>query len=108
MSAHVSAPHVISRSTLVHLSLQARSNVSLEYITVLGQCCPSGRDFSLNLFVLVVIPGAVSLSSQVDVTFNVLDLRVVNIYWCVVSHNYLCLLHVPIQTLIFTFISEFL
>ena len=87
VSAHVSAPHVIAGNTLIHLSLQACSNVSLEYVAVLGECCPSGRDSSLDLFVLVFIPGAVSLSCQVDVTLNVLDLCVVDIYWCVVFHN---------------------
>ena len=87
VSAHVSAPHVIAVSTLVHLSLQACSNISLEYVAVLCECCPSGRDSSFNLLVLVFVSGSVSLSSQVDVAFNVLDMCVVNNYWCVVVHN---------------------
>ena len=62
------------------MSLQACSNVTLEDVTVLGECCPFGRDSSLNLLVLVFVSDAVSLS-QVDVTFNVLDLNVVDIYW---------------------------
>ena len=61
------------------LSLQAGSNVTLEDIAVLGECCPSGRDSSLNLLVFVFGSGAVSLS-QVDVPFNVLDLGVVDIF----------------------------
>ena len=60
----------------VDLPLQARSNITLENGVVLGECCPSGRDSSLNL--LVFASGAVSLS-QVDVVFNVLDLSVVDI-----------------------------
>ena len=48
---------------------------------MLGECCPPGRDSSLNLLVSVFVSGAVSLS-QVDVAFNILDLSVVNIYWC--------------------------
>ena len=50
----------------------------------------SRLDSSLNLLVLVFVSGAVSLS-QVDVAFNVLDLSVVDIYWCVVFHHHLCL-----------------
>ena len=45
------------------------------------KCCPFGRDSSLNLLVLVLVSGAVSLS-QVDVVFNVLDLSVIDIYKC--------------------------
>ena len=54
---------------MVDLSLQACSNVTLEDNVVLGECCPPGHDSSLNLFVLVFVSGAVSLS-QVDVAFN--------------------------------------
>ena len=43
--------------------------------------------------------GAVSLS-LVDVTFNVLDLNDVDIYWCVIFHHHLCLRLVHFQTLI--------
>ena len=76
VSAHVSAPYVIAGNTrVVDLSLQACSNVTLEIVAVLGECCPSGRDSSLNLLVLVFVSGAVSLS-HVDVAFNVLDLSV--------------------------------
>ena len=36
----------------VHMSyklvFQASSNVTLEYVAVLGECCPSSRDSSLN------------------------------------------------------------
>ena len=54
----------------------------LKNVAVLGECCSSGRNFSLNLLVLIFVSGGVSLS-QVDVAFNVLDLSVVDIYWCV-------------------------
>ena len=66
------------------MSLQACSNVTLEHVEVLGECCPPSRDSFLNLLVLVFVSGAVSLS-QVNAAFNVLDLNVVDIYWCVVS-----------------------
>ena len=62
--------------------LQACSNVTLEDVAVLGECSPSGHDSSLNLLVWVFVSGAVSLS-QVGVALNVLDLSVVDIYWCV-------------------------
>ena len=68
VSVHVSTPHVIAGSKHV-----ACSNVTLEDVAVLGECCPSGRDSSLNLLIVVFLSGAVSLS-QVDVTFNVLGL----------------------------------
>ena len=60
------------------LVLQACSNVTLEDGAVLGECCPSARDSSLNLFVLVFVSGAVSLS-QVYVAFNLLNQSVVDI-----------------------------
>ena len=56
------------------MSLHAWSNVNLEDFVVLGEFRPSGRNSSLNFLVLVFVSGAVS-QSQVDVTFNVLDLR---------------------------------
>ena len=71
VSAHVSAPYDIA--WVVDLSLQACSSVTLEDVTVHGECCPSGRDSALNLLVLVVVSGAVSLS-HVFVAFNVHDL----------------------------------
>ena len=49
-------------------------------VTVLGVCCPSGCDSSLNLLVLVFISGAVSLF-HVDVSLNFPDLCFVDIYW---------------------------
>ena len=61
-SAHVNAPYVIAGSTHVDLSLQACSNLTLEYFAVLGECCPSGRNSSLNLLVLDCVAGSVSLS----------------------------------------------
>ena len=72
------------------MSLQACSNVTLEDVTVLGECGPSSHDSSLELLVLVFVSGAVSLS-QVDVAFNVLNLSVVDIYWCISFHYHLCL-----------------
>ena len=61
------------------MSLQACSNVTLEDVEVLGECCPS----SLNLLVLVIVSGALSLS-HVGVAVGILDISVVDIYWCVV------------------------
>ena len=72
------------------MPLQAGSTVTLEYVAVLGECCPPGRDSSFNLIALNFVSGAVSLS-QVDVAFNVLDLSVVDIYWYVGYHHHLCL-----------------
>ena len=70
------------------MSLQPCSNV--DDVAVLGECCPSGRDSSLNLLFLVFVTGVASLS-QVDVAFNVLDLNVVDVYWCVGFHHHLFL-----------------
>ena len=86
------------------LSLQACSNVTLEDVAVLGECCPSGHDSSLNLLVLVFVSGSVSLS-HVDVAFNVLVLNVIDIYWCVGFHHHLCLRIGHLQTLIVAFIN---
>jgi len=72
---------------------------------VLFECRQSGHNSSLNSLVLGFVCGAVSLS-QVDVAFNVLDLGVVDIYWCVVYHHHLWLVH--LHTLIFTCNSSFL
>ena len=44
---------------MVDLPLQACPNGTIEYVEVHGECCPSGRDFSLNRFVLVCVSGAV-------------------------------------------------
>ena len=44
------------------LSLQAFFKVALEDIAVLGECCPSGRDLSLNILVLVFVFGALYMS----------------------------------------------
>ena len=44
------------------MSLQACPNVTLEDVTVLGECSPSGCEFSLNHLVLVFVSGAESLS----------------------------------------------
>ena len=63
---------------VVDLSLQACFNVTLEDVAVLGECCPSGRNSSLDLLVLVFVSGAVSLF-QVDVAFKVLDLSVIDL-----------------------------
>ena len=70
--------HYWKYARVVDLFLQARSNV-----TVFGECCPSGHDSSLNLIVLVVVAGVVSLS-QVDVAFNVLYLSGVDIIYYLV------------------------
>ena len=60
VSAHVSAPYVIAGNT----------HELLENVAVLDECCPSGRDSSLNLLVLFVVSGAISLS-HLDVAINV-------------------------------------
>ena len=96
VSAHVSAPYIIAGST------HAFSVVTLEDFAVHGECCPPGRDSSLNIFVFVFVSGAISLS-QVDVAFNVLDLSVVDIYWRVVFRYHLYLRFVHLHSLIFTF-----
>ena len=65
VSAHVSVPYVIAGSmqvVVVDLSLQACSSVTLEDVAVLGECCKSGHDSSLNLLALVFVTGAISLS----------------------------------------------
>ncbi|KAK2170756.1 hypothetical protein NP493_1143g01020 [Ridgeia piscesae] len=97
MSAHVSAPYVIA-------GIMSCRFASSKNVAVLGKCCPSGRDSSLNLITLIFVSGAISLS-QVDVAFNVLDLSVGDIYWCVGFSHHLYLRLVQLQTLIVTFIS---
>ena len=69
--------------------------MSCRLVAVLDECCPSGRDSSLDLFVLGFVAGAVSLS-QAEVAFTVHDLSVADIHLCVGFHN---------QTLIVTFIT---
>ena len=76
-----------------HLSLQTCSNVTLEDVAVLVECCPSGRDSSLNLLVVAVVSGALSLS-QVDVSFNVCYLSGVDI--CIgVSFSIITFIFIP-------------
>ena len=48
---------VLSRY-VVDFSIQAYSNVTLEDVAVLGECCPPSHDSSLNLLVLVFVSGA--------------------------------------------------
>ena len=72
--------------TLVHL--QSCPNVIHEDAAVLVECCPFGRDSSLNLLALVFVSGAMSLF-QVYMAFNVPHLNVGDIYWCVIFHHYL-------------------
>ena len=80
--------HCWKYTRVVDLSFQACSNVTIEDVVVLGECCPCSRDSSLNLLVLVFVSVAVSLS-QADLSFNVFDLSVVDIYCCVVFHHHL-------------------
>ena len=61
------------------MPLQACSNGTLEDVAVVGECCPSGHESSLNLLVLIFVSGTVSMS-HIDVAFNVLSLSVVDIY----------------------------
>ena len=72
------------------MSFQACCNVTLEDVAMLGECCPSGRDSSLNLLVLVFVSGAVSVA-RIDLALTVLDLSVVDIYWCVGFHLHIYL-----------------
>ena len=98
-------PLVTPLATALSGRWSACSNVTLEDVSVLGECCPSSPDSYLNLLVLVFISGAVSLSQvDLDVDFNTLDLSIVDIS-CVGSHHHRCLRHVRLRTLIFTFIS---
>ena len=60
-----------------------------EDVTGHGECCPYGCDSSLNLLVLGFVSGSVSLS-HIDVAFNILDLFVVDMYWCVSFHHHFC------------------
>ena len=62
VSVHVSVPYVIAGST--H-ELQACSNVTFEDVAVLGKCCPSGRDSSSDLLVLVCVYGAKYIRSYI-------------------------------------------
>ena len=57
--------------------LEAGSNVILEDVAVLGECCPFGRD-SLSVFVLAVVSGAVSLS-QIEIAVTILYMSGVSI-----------------------------
>ena len=50
------------------MSLQTCSNVTVEDVAMFGECCPSGRNFYLNLLVLVFVSGIVSLSQVVITT----------------------------------------
>ena len=61
VSAHVSAPYVIAGSTH-ELYTCLFKHVPVVPLKMVGECYPSGRDSSLNLLVLVVVSGAVSLS----------------------------------------------
>ena len=106
MSAYVILWHCWKYACVVDISLQTCSNVTLEDVAVLGEYCPSGRDSSLNLIVLIVVSGAVSLS-QVDIAFNILHLSDIGIYWSVGFHHHLCV-RLVLLTLSFIFISLFL
>ena len=81
----------------------AGTSVITEYVAVLGECYPAGRDSSLNFLVLVFACGAVSLS-QVDVAFNVVWLSGVDIYWYVLFNHHLYYRHVHLLALNFTFV----
>ena len=73
------------------VDLRACSNVTVQDVAVLGECCAPGRDSSLNLLVLFCFASGVVPLSQIDVAFNVLDLSVDDIYWCVGFRHHLCL-----------------
>ena len=64
-SAHVSAMSLLEVAMSCRRScLQTYSNVTLEDVTVLGKCCPSGRDSYLNFHVFVFVFGAVSVPGR--------------------------------------------
>ena len=71
--------HCWKYACIIDFSLKAGSSVIIEDVAVLGECCPSGRDSSLNLLVLIFIFGAVSLS-LVDAAFNVFYLSGVDLF----------------------------
>jgi len=64
---------------IIDLTLHIGSIRTLEDVGVLGECCPPGRDSSLNVLILILVVGDVSLN-QIDVDFNVLHLSGVDIY----------------------------
>ena len=86
VGAHVSAPYVIAGSTHVLASSM--------FQCYLWRCRGAWRMLSIRPWFFCESPclgfvsGPVSLS-QVDVAFNVLDLNVVDIYWCVGFHHHL-------------------
>ena len=57
-------PAQTSLLEVVDLSLQACSNVTHDDVPMLGECCPSGRDYSLNLLVLVFVTAAVTVPGR--------------------------------------------
>jgi len=67
--------HCWKYAWVVDLSLQACSNITLEDVTVLGECCPSGRDSSLNLFFLVFVSGAFHPQSRSECCWHILVCR---------------------------------
>ena len=89
MGAHDSAPYALQevRTCCRFVSSSMFPCITLEDVAVLGECCPSGRDSSLNLLVMDFASDAVSLS-QVDVAFNVHDLSVVDILYCCVDFHH--------------------
>ena len=99
VSDQVSTPYVFAGSTHELPTFLFKS--VLEDVAVLGERCPSGRYSSLNLRVLVVASGVVSVS-KVDVAVNVPSLSGVDILLC---RHHFCLRFVHRQTQSFTFIS---
>ena len=59
MSVHVSVPYVIAGSThelyMMYLFKHVPIFEDCEDAAVLGECCPPGRDSSLNLLVLIFV-----------------------------------------------------
>ena len=45
-------------------SLQTCSNITIEDVAVLGECCPSGRDSSLNLLFLFFLWCCISVAGR--------------------------------------------
>ena len=65
--------HCWKYARVIDLSLQAYSNVTLKDVTVLGECCPSGRDSSLNLiwtFSIWVLLTYIGVSFSITFVFD--------------------------------------
>ena len=91
VSVHVSAPYIITGSAheLYICLFKLVPMLPLKISRCLANAVhPAVILLCMSFFLSVV--HAVS-RSQADVAFNVLDMSVVDTYWCVVFHHHLCL-----------------